>query len=523
VRRLTTPLAIVATLVAAAPACALAPVKIDGTFDQPVYLTGPPGSRLQQLVVEKGGTIHEVEDHKYVEEPWLDIHEKVDTDSEEGLLSMAFAPDYDDTGRYWIAYSADVPNVPGSDLVVEERDHDDPSHAAEVIRIPHHEFANHNGGQLQLGPDGNLWLSTGDGGSGNDPNDNAQNPRSLLGKLLRFTPIAGGGRAIPADNPYADGAAGEPEIWALGLRNPWRFSFDRQTGDLMIGDVGQGAVEEIDRAPAPGLGRGDNYGWVRMEGDTPTGIGGPPPEGLHPPLITHTHDEGWFAITGGYVIRDDQMCERGKYVYGDFTKGELWLADPVTGEGAPSGASVPQLSSFGEDGLGGVYAISLAGNVYRLQSGDVEACPPTPPPPGGDGGTGGPPPGGTAPPGGGGGTPPPGGGAAAPLRLSAITLPRQRALRNRRVFVRAACSATCRVTLSGRIELGRAVLRLRGARADLRPGTYRTLVAALGRRVRRSVRRVLRGGSTVRVRLTLRASGAAGGAATRSLTVVVRR
>ncbi|HEX8085891.1 MAG TPA: PQQ-dependent sugar dehydrogenase [Solirubrobacteraceae bacterium] len=490
--------------------------QVPGTYDQPVYAIGPPGDPTQLFVVEKKGRIKLVDDGAAVDEPFLDISGQVDIDGEEGLLSMAFAPDYNgpgSQGRYWIVYTADAPendkgDLPGSEIVVEERLRDDPGRAAEIIRIPHHNFSNHNGGQLQLGPDGHLWLSTGDGGGANDQLGNAQNPRSLLGKLLRFTPIAGGGHAIPADNPYADGVDGAPEVWAIGLRNPWRFSFDRETGDLLIGDVGQGAAEEIDFAAAPDRGRGDNYGWPAYEGNRVTGLA-PPPADHHPPLIEHLRDDGWKAIAGGYVIRDPELCEFGRYVYGDsFRPGGLFLADPLTGATTEiADRQVSFLVSFGEDAAAHVYAVSLNGPVYRLTGDAATQCPPppeedddedtttttpAPAPPTQD------------PP-----APPPFQAPRPPgaLGLYVDTAPRQRGVKLKRVFVKAGCNARCRITLTGGLWVGPRRFTLIPTSIPLRGDTPFTFYAQLGPRARRAARRALRRGGHPTARLTVTATG----------------
>jgi len=257
------PLALLTTvllLAVAAPAAAFELQPLPGPFGVPVFVTGPPGDPDRVMVVQRDGTIRLIKGGANT--LFLDITAAVDDGGgEEGLLSMAFAPDYATSRRFYVAYT--VASVPaGNDLVVEERIAAASGDTAtaegnQIIRVEHRAAANHNGGQLQFGPDGNLWISTGDGGSGYDPPGNAQNPEVLNGKLLRITPTPGGGYTIPPGNPYS-GGGGQPEIWALGLRNPWRFSFDRVTGDLLIGDVGQDTVEEVDRAAAPDLGCGDN-------------------------------------------------------------------------------------------------------------------------------------------------------------------------------------------------------------------------------------------------------------------------
>ena len=233
-------------------------------------------------------------------------------------------------------------------------------------------YPNHNGGQLAFGPDGDLYIGLGDGGSEGDPHDNGQSLRTLLGKILRISPRPAGGKpyGIPPGNPFAGRGDAQPEIWAYGLRNPWRFSFDPATGDLWIADVGQDSWEEIDRQPGGSSG-GQNYGWNRLEGTHP--YHGQPPSGTVPPVVEYSHDGGACSVTGGYVYRGSALPElRGSYLYGDYCAG--WLAAVATSGDSVSqprqlGVRVPQLSSFGVDQAGAIYALSLDGPIYRLVPG----------------------------------------------------------------------------------------------------------------------------------------------------------
>jgi glucose/arabinose dehydrogenase len=286
---------------------------------------------------------------------------------------MAFAPDYARTRRFYVYYT----DRAGLQRVVAYRsrtaDRADPSSARLVLRMADHE-ANHNGGLLLFGPDHLLYIGTGDGGGGNDRHGalgNGQDLGSPLGKLLRIDPRRSGGRAytIPRSNPFAGRAGARGEIYAYGLRNPWRFSFDRRTGDLAIGDVGQDAIEEVDFA-RKGAARGVNYGWRAYEGPAHIEPGEAAP-GHVAPVLTHTHDEGWCSITGGVFVRDPGVpVLAGRYIYGDYCQGRLRAVrlrpGAASGDHELSLPKVPSLSSFGEDARGRVYVVSLDGPVYRL-------------------------------------------------------------------------------------------------------------------------------------------------------------
>ena len=381
---------------------------VGGTFAAPTFVTAPTGDGERIFVVEKGGRIWIVKAGVKLARPFLDISGPVQSsDYERGLLSMAFAPDYASSGRFYVYYTADA--VPGQrglgDLIIAEfgrspnPDVADPVERV-VLKITHPE-SNHNGGQLQFGPDGYLYIGTGDGGGGGDPDDNGQNLNVLLGKLLRIHPLPGAGGApytIPPDNPFLGLPGHRPEIWAYGLRNPWRFSFDRATGDLTIADVGQNDWEEIDFAPAAGgRGRGMNFGWDCWEGNhvrsnSPPHCS-PRPTNHTPPVHEYGRARG-RSITGGYVVRDPSLpALAGRYVYGDALAPPLWsavLQTPNAADDRQLGLSVPDLFSFGEDACGRVYAASGGGSVHRLKaSGSPSAaiCTPTaqptpPPPPG---------------------------------------------------------------------------------------------------------------------------------------------
>jgi glucose/arabinose dehydrogenase len=352
-----------------------------GRFEAPVYVTAPPGDRRRIFVVEQGGTIRVLRAGKRVARPFLDLRAKVTAGGEQGLLSMAFAPDYAKTRRFYVNYT----DRSGTQSVVEYRRSKASLDRALtrgrlVLRYDGVE-PNHNGGLLVFGPDRLLYIGTGDGGGANDEHGargNAQDLGSLLGKLLRIDPRPSGGRPyrVPASNPFVSRSGARGEIYSYGLRNPWRFSFDRSTGDLTIGDVGQGLIEEIDFATKGGA-SGANYGWRPFEGSRRTpGIRSSESAPDHVrPVIELTHDDGNCSVTGGYVVRDRAVpALNGRYVYGDFCKGQLRSArlsnGSASGDAAIRGVKkVDQLSSFGEDARGRVYVTSLDGTVYRFAAG----------------------------------------------------------------------------------------------------------------------------------------------------------
>jgi glucose/arabinose dehydrogenase len=346
-----------------------------GNFDAPTYLTAPRGDS-RRFVVERDGTIVIVKGRRKLREPFLDISDNVNTDGEGGLLSMAFAPDYDTSGRFYVYYT-DEDGFLQIDQFTRSSDPDvaDPASRRSVIRVPHHRD-NHKGGQLQFGPDGLLYAGFGDGGAGGDPDENAQNLGRILGKLIRIDPRDDGGYDIPPSNPFVGRGGARPEVYAYGLRNPYRFSFDRSRGHLTIADVGQDEVEEVDFVPSPGGGQappgGYNFGWDVFEGRDRYEDGSAP--GHVPPVIAHRQDGGWCSIIGGYVIRDPSLRGTrfsGRYVYGDLCKPDLRLAflKRPRAPTKPAGMRVPNLVSFGEDAQGRVYAVSIDGPVYRIGRG----------------------------------------------------------------------------------------------------------------------------------------------------------
>ncbi len=341
-----------------------------GTFDSPTNIAAAPGDVQRVFVVEKSGVVVVVVNGHKRARPFLNISGRVKSSgNEQGLLSIVFAPDYQASGRFYVDYTDRNNNV---NVVQYRRSGTNPDLASAgsartVIRIDHHRFSNHNGGQLQFGPDGDLYIGVGDGGSEGDPFNEGQNTDTLLGKVLRIAPQPTGGYAIPTGNPFAGRKGRRAEIWAYGLRNPWRFSFDRQTGALIIGDVGQDQQEEIDFARR-GTGAGANYGWSIFEGDRREKAGSAP-RAIFPVLVAR-HSQGYCAIIGGYVVRDHALGGLyGRYLYGDNCKSQISsvkLSQGHAGGNRATGLSVNALSSFGQDTSGRIYLVSLAGPVYRL-------------------------------------------------------------------------------------------------------------------------------------------------------------
>ena len=338
-----------------------------GEFDQPTYVAQAPGSN-DLYVVERPGRLRIVRDGQTLERPALDLIGEVSDEGEQGLLSVAFDPDFASSRLLYVYFTGSdqdqhvVEFKAGDDGIVEE------GSRREVLRMD--DFAsNHNGGLLLFGPDGHLYIGTGDGGSADDPERNGQDLGSLLGKILRIDPRRSGDQPyrVPRDNPFVDRAGARPEVYSYGLRNPWRFSFDRENRALSIGDVGQSTLEEVDYTPA-GEARGANFGWSAFEGTERFNQDQQAP-GAVSPIFTYGRDEG-CSITGGYVVRDPTLPSlTGRYIYGDYCAGELRSFVPsVAGARGdrPLGLEVSSLSSFGEDAAGHIYATSLDGPVFRL-------------------------------------------------------------------------------------------------------------------------------------------------------------
>jgi Glucose / Sorbosone dehydrogenase len=432
-------------LICAAPAGAAPRLVSMGSFDRPVYVTSPPNDQ-RIFVVEKGGTIRLVGGGTF-----LNIASLVNgSDEERGLLSMAFSPNYASNGLFYVDYT----NTEGDIEVVEYKrsaanpNVADPRSRRPVFFAEHTDNQFHNGGQLQFGPDGKLYVSVGDAQHG----ENAQDLSVPYGKILQLN-LAGG---------YS--------VWSYGLRNPWRFSFDRATGDIAIGDVGETSWEEIDWSASPTRGRNVNFGWPTSEGFGSFGQN---------PILAHDHSS-FCAIVGGYVVHDAGLPTlNGRYIYGDNCDDRIWYAMPRTGAGnKPTGLHVPGLSSFGQDACGHVYAASLLGPVYRFRDGALTCSL--------------------------------GGGKTAdttPPRVKVSILGARKALKKRRLRVAVRSNERCAATIGTRLsKVRRLATRHRNLLADHR----KVVTLKLSKSTLKKLRKRLEHHSFVRVNVTVRATDAAG-------------
>jgi glucose/arabinose dehydrogenase len=343
-----------------------------GDFERPVLVTSPPGDARDLFVVEQPGTIRVVQDGVLLPQPFLDIRDEVYFTSEPGLLSLAFAPDWATSRLAYVFYNqrkgngdsriAELRSVAGNPLVTD-------TGAVRTVLEVVKPWENHNGGMLQFGPDGNLYASLGDGDSGvrNRPGAFAQTLDDLLGSIIRIDPRHGSPYAIPLGNPFAADAGARPELWAYGLRNAWRFWLDPATGDMVIGDVGYGAREELDLIPAGTSGQ--NFGWPCFEGTAPFD-GTAQCEKPVAPILELGHDGGNCSIIAGVVVHDPRLPGLAdRLLFGDYCTGAIEAVRVEGGqvvERDALGLTVPELSSFGVDGAGRVYVTSTAGPVYRL-------------------------------------------------------------------------------------------------------------------------------------------------------------
>jgi glucose/arabinose dehydrogenase len=338
-------------------------------LNRPIGIANAGDGSGRLFVLEQLGLIRIVQDGQLLPDPYLDIRDRVGCCGERGLLGLAFHPQFAQNGYFYVNYTDRNGDTVISRFQASTEDPQrvDPASESQLLGVAQ-PFRNHNGGVLAFGPDGTLYIGLGDGGSQGDPRGNGQNTRSLLGKILRLDVDSGDPYAIPPDNPFVQ-RGGAPEVWAYGLRNPWRFSFDRLTGDLYIGDVGQNSYEEIDFLPAGSQGP-TNFGWNYREGAHP--YAGEPAGRvvLTDPVAEYGRDQG-ITVIGGYVYRGDQLLEwQGIYVYGDYGTGLIWGLFLDVG-GAWQNSVLFQsgltITSFGEDESGELYVVDYSGSIYRLE------------------------------------------------------------------------------------------------------------------------------------------------------------
>ena len=342
-------------------------VEVFSGLSAPVGIVNAGDGSGRLFVLEKPGRILIAQNGQILETPFLDIRDHVGSrNSEQGLLGLAFDPSYSENGLFYVHYSSQNGNTVISRFkVMQDPNRASPTSEKQLLTVLQ-PFANHNGGQMVFGPDGYLYLGLGDGGSGGDPYRNGQSTNTLLGKILRIDVRGGDPYTIPADNPFADGG-GQPEIWAYGLRNPWRFSFDSANGDLYIGDVGQDRWEEIDYLVAGSPG-GANFGWNAMEGTHP--FDGSDSQAFVAPVAEYSHSEGGCSITGGYVYRGAALpAWDGIYFYGDYCSGKVWglLKNGEDWQSALLFSTRKNISSFGVDEDGEIYLADYNGSIYRLE------------------------------------------------------------------------------------------------------------------------------------------------------------
>ena len=352
-------------------------------FERPVWAGMPAGSDGKLWVMEQEGRVWIVDEKsgERAPEPFLDIRGDVSRRAnEEGLLGLAFAPDFAETGRYYVNFTdkqeqTRIVRYTSADRKTTATD------TGEVIMKYPSEYNNHNGGWLGFGPDKMLYIGNGDGGSGNDPKNRGQSLDTLLGKILRIDVSTRTGYQVPGDNPFVNEKSARPEIWAYGVRNPWRCSFDRATGDFWMGDVGQNHWEEINFMPK-GKGAGANYGWRLREGDVATparNVGGSKPRGAVDPVYVYKHGNGdreGVSVTGGYVYRGPIKELQGRYVFADYQNPRIWSFVPKgnnatgfkdhTKELQPEKGRINLISSFAEDNDGGLFIIDHSGPIYRI-------------------------------------------------------------------------------------------------------------------------------------------------------------
>ncbi len=358
---------VAASCASAAPSIRMTPVATG--LSAPLGVVAAPGTP-QLYIVLQGGKVRVLSGKTLRSQPFLDVTSRISSGGERGLLGLAFHPGYATNGRLFVNYT----DKAGNTRIVEFRRSANPNvanvNSARVLLTVNQPFANHNGGDLKFGPDGKLYIALGDGGSGGDPQGNGQRLDTHLGKILRVDVDGATPFTAPPDNPFVSRSGAKPEIWHYGLRNPWRFSFDRANGDMYIGDVGQGSFEEIDRAPK-GVG-GRNYGWNNREGRHPFGGGNAANGKTFDPVGEYGHAKG-CSVTGGFVYRGAAVAPlKGRYVFADYCSGRFWTiaAGPrpgglveITGK---LDRKIVNPTSFGQDNAGELYVASGGGTVYRF-------------------------------------------------------------------------------------------------------------------------------------------------------------
>jgi glucose/arabinose dehydrogenase len=337
------------------------------SLENPVFLTHAADGSPRLFLVEQPGLIRIVERGALISSPFLDIRDRVLSGGERGLLGLAFHPDFRRNGRLYVNYTR---HPDGATVLAEYRLGPSPREALRherILMVVPQPYANHNGGMVAFGPDGYLYIALGDGGSEGDPGNRAQNTNELLGKILRIDVDRSDPYDIPPDNPFAEGS-GRPEIYALGLRNPWRFSFDFKTGELWAADVGQNQWEEIDLVV-----RGGNYGWRVTEGThchLPASLCDI--KDMIAPVLEYAHEKRRCSIIGGYVYRGQAVAHlAGQYLYGDYCSGEIFALSRTQGSDANRTPRVIvktslRISSFGEDESGELYVLDHGGGLYRV-------------------------------------------------------------------------------------------------------------------------------------------------------------
>jgi glucose/arabinose dehydrogenase len=493
------------------------------TYASPYYVTGEPGDPSRVYVVEGAGTIRLVVDGDTQSGAFLDISGEVCSPGEapcghdSGMFSTAFAPDYATSGLFYVFFTRDA-GTGDYELVVREfrrttspNDIDEAT-GRDVLVIPH-PGSDHNGGQLQFGPDGYLYASTGDGQNPDDADNNAQNTNSLLGKLLRIDPTGTAPlqHGIPSDNPFAGSTPGADEIYSYGLRNPYRFSFDRLTGDLTIGDVGQLAWEEVDFM-TNGLGRGANFGWDCFEGTALAASSGEPqcdplPTNHTPPVFQYANPpESNAAINGGYVVRDQTIPTLlGRYLYADSSSAFPEIRSVVLFPGGSSGDASTGLdggtASFGEDACGHIYVAHFSGQVSRIQtSTPTPACQPqtAPPPPG------------------------VGGDTRGPLLSVDLSKAKRAAARGELTLI-VGCDESCTVSGGGKVVLPGKDIGLDSDSGALPAGVPGALGLGLSRREAKRLSAELRDGGKAKAVLSLTGTDATGNQSTAKYRVKQRR